>query len=137
MRLDPFQFGGEAVFGGEGGLYEAVQERGEASAEGGHFRAVVVDAAVGGHEEFDGFEAAVAPEGRLAFFVHELVGEVLDGVAEFFEGVSGFRSDATPNAGSLGGDGCGRSRESKVMCCGPDHTLVLILFLGQFFDVFR
>ena len=70
----------------------------EALAEAGNLRTFGVDLAVDFHEQQDGFNAAPG----VLRAEHVLIGEVLDGVAEFFEGVSRHWSNAAADCRGAG-----------------------------------
>ena len=97
---------------------DAAEPVANAPGERGDLGALGEDAAVEEHQELDGFNAA-AIAGERAIVDGELVREVLDGVAEFFEGVSGFRADsAADNRG-----GAGDSRRVAEFGRGSDHAM--------------
>ena len=76
----------------------------------GHLRAREVDFAVVGHEQLDRFEAGIVG-GEQAALVHIFVAEVLDGVAEDFEGVTRLGADPSPPRGA--DIGCGSDRRQN------------------------
>jgi hypothetical protein len=82
-----------------------VEKFAEALADARYLRALEVNGAIRSHKDLDSLEAAVLAEWGGSILVHELVGKVFDGVAEFLESVAGFWSDAAADAGGLRGEG--------------------------------
>jgi hypothetical protein len=89
-----------------------------------------VDPSVHGHEQLDGVQAGFALAGRKRKFVHELVGEVFDCVAENLEGMSSLRADAAPEASSGNREGGSTHGYFELACRRTDHGIILVHFLG-------
>jgi len=73
-----------------------MQQREDALAQGRNFRAFEVDFAIERHQQLHSFQLAVV-SGELTTLVDKFVGEVFDGVAQYFKCVTRLRID-TPAA---------------------------------------
>ena len=79
------------------------QERAETLAEGRFLGTLEVNLAVEGHEQLHGLYPLIV-RGDQDTVMDQLVGQVFDGMAEYFEGMAGRRVDVAPAGSANGGN---------------------------------